>query len=591
MQYKFTQNFPKKIGEYALRQELGKLLDLLKLTKPHGDSCFRKTLTPIIRKYIIEFYQKLIIMVSEDAYYKRIFLYIPFEVIPNKSFIDQFSISDKSVLQEFITLCRESCIELLDQRDIRANLVDGDIPESGDYKLAEVVKIVHLLPIFIEKDIFTISEVLQIIQERNNDLITNNFLDVLPLLIKNHLISQEQIKNSSLEVLQHCDYLLTIDRGFNKYETLSPVLKLFKNIDLQINNIGKQLEKERSNMTQKRFAWKTEAFEDSFRKKIAQKIVKNPNDLYEIFTYVGNTQPLSIHQVHTICSVIEILFDGSKFRTTLESGIMDMIFHFMNQYIVSTCDNVQNRVKILFHKMYWLGYCNHDTLNQHKVPFIDLFHKPVNHLLEKEALNLLDTINEDPLISAYIHPVIVMYGSAVKGYSLHTTDHDYALFLKPGVTMPMAKNIQDRLKTILGNNDTPLLFMLSDANDKEFIILDTLKKGFGDSTMSHVICNGYWYGELDQCRKLQRTILSLYYSPTNKMYGKYSARYIWLNELERDILQFRLLHRGYYQLYAREPYYISEYSELMTNMDGNTVFYDIGYRRLAFQLFIQHVFI
>ncbi len=67
-----------------------------------------------------------------------------------------------------------------------------------------------------------------------------------------------------------------------------------------------------------------------------------------------------------------------------------------------------------------------------------------------------------------------------------------------------------------------------------------------------------------------------------------NARTIWLQEIERDLLQYRLMHKGY--AHAR-PEVSSFNSEHSSDIDSNSSFWDAGYRQVASQLFVNKVFL
>lgn len=60
-----------------------------------------------------------------------------------------------------------------------------------------------------------------------------------------------------------------------------------------------------------------------------------------------------------------------------------------------------------------------------------------------------------------------------------------------------------------------------------------------------------------------------------------------IERLESDLLQYRLLHKGYQRFYPRYNSVAKNYPEI----DGNCPFYDDGYRRIATELYAKYVFI
>jgi hypothetical protein len=102
----------------------------------------------------------------------------------------------------------------------------------------------------------------------------------------------------------------------------------------------------------------------------------------------------------------------------------------------------------------------------------------------------------------------------------------------------------------------------------------------GNSSYAHVLFGGAWFGDLELVKELHAKLLTPYLFTENK-----SLREVCLRELERDNLQYRLLHKGYDYLFPAGK-------RLQTNyIDAHCAFYDSGYRMLATKLFLKKVFL
>jgi hypothetical protein len=84
-------------------------------------------------------------------------------------------------------------------------------------------------------------------------------------------------------------------------------------------------------------------------------------------------------------------------------------------------------------------------------------------------------------------------------------------------------------------------------------------------------------------RELHEKLLAEYLRPKTGTSHK-----SFLEELERDILQYRLLHRGYARYFAEQG---GLRRDCENEMDTQSAFWDSGYRRLATTLFIKKVFL
>ena len=60
-----------------------------------------------------------------------------------------------------------------------------------------------------------------------------------------------------------------------------------------------------------------------------------------------------------------------------------------------------------------------------------------------------------------------------------------------------------------------------------------------------------------------------------------------LDRLESDLLQYRLLHKGFSRFTGKKKFMTELYSE----MDGDCPFYDDEYRRIATMLYAKYVLI
>lgn len=103
----------------------------------------------------------------------------------------------------------------------------------------------------------------------------------------------------------------------------------------------------------------------------------------------------------------------------------------------------------------------------------------------------------------------------------------------------------------------------------------------------HFILNGAWISYGIEQAQIQRNVLNQYSRlPQND--DEEPTRRALLIRLERDMLQYRLLHSGYRKV---NP---SHKKPTPTNgnlIDWSSDFWDPGYRRVASQLFLSRVFL
>jgi len=103
-----------------------------------------------------------------------------------------------------------------------------------------------------------------------------------------------------------------------------------------------------------------------------------------------------------------------------------------------------------------------------------------------------------------------------------------------------------------------------------------------------VLLEGAWCGKKEAIKELYEKLLPGFLHSQDKKIADIDARKIWMKELERDTLQYRLLHKGYARLNVEQGGIKTKNGN---DIDKNSMFWDSGYRRLATKLFITKVFL
>lgn len=125
---------------------------------------------------------------------------------------------------------------------------------------------------------------------------------------------------------------------------------------------------------------------------------------------------------------------------------------------------------------------------------------------------------------------------------------------------------------------------LRDSDFDVFKLRDLEKRttmAAGSPNTAHIYFNALWLGgeEVDNLAGV-----ALKYAM--KYFGK-ADRHLSIERLENDLLQYRLLHKGFRRFYGEYATITGEYTE----MDGNCAFYDERYRKIATELYAKYVFI
>lgn len=584
----FTDHFLLTSEKYRTRKEICELFSSLSLLQ-----FYRQDLRQVVLDHspeVISLYEKLIILLTVDTYATRLILYFPFELIPDTNLIQSSTDDLRRVFLEFTKAYQTCFIKSLKQPDIRANFVDGDIPETWTNPLPRVIKAVHLIPILIEKGIYTVHEVLDIIACYDDGYIVQSFIDTLPLLIYRGYITSEVLQSSPVREIRESMYLFSSETTHIKPAARHNLAQSITHMRNQINMTLKRLEHEKFLITQKRFTWKVETLKMSLYREAAHKI-------YYLHEY-GQTRLMDFISfgdtdddiVMVRCLLLQICIDRPEYRKYIDTDHESLVL-FVASCVQHANPEIQKLACTLHHKLVWLGYASREELSNKRISYTDLF----THSLRSEPMpiinQMLDSIISDEILIRYIIPTVVVYGSSVKQYSVTTTDYDCALFIKPGITNEDLLSIQSKIGSIMNQyNIEPLLFLLRET-ECGFDIIDNNIPGFGDSIMPHVFFHGLWHGDYEVITNFQKKLFYGYHNNHDRMYGEYTAKYLWQSELERDILQYRLLHRGYHQLYPAQSLFINVPEHIVRDIDGDTAFWDEGYRRLACKLFLEYVFL
>lgn len=109
----------------------------------------------------------------------------------------------------------------------------------------------------------------------------------------------------------------------------------------------------------------------------------------------------------------------------------------------------------------------------------------------------------------------------------------------------------------------------------------------GDSSLPHPLL-GAWCGDRGAIEELYKKLMPGYLYSKGKTIDGEAARHLWLKQMEHNTLQYRLMHKGYQRFFPEQGGIHTAHSD---EIDGDSTFYDSGYRRLATKLFLDRVFL
>jgi len=435
--------YPKLIEELAIRRKLRSQLD--QITGPIDWST----------DFSDELYQSLCELLANDANH-RFILYCPFDLIPTADSYRRYHTS----LDDFAELYLHSWRKLLTVHDVRANFVDGDVPdiELDERPMDRVVQAAYIAPILLQKGLLSNLQLYALYNQ--DEVLINSFKDAL---------SQRQT-----------------DALRNTH-----------------------------NVSDKRAKW----LRWDRRRQIIKKFERS---LYERYK-----------------NKLAELFQNPELRDDVIS-VLCRLYH-ANVIPKEQLDELGVFVPSLSGPFY-----------QNLAP------------ISKDLLAWQELLVHPELIDI-IYPVHIVYGSRLKGYGGIGSDVDRAVFVKPGVT---DRNLVDRLLfKHLGH--VAKYWLVEDEFGLHVNDFPKAEALVGNSTDAHVLFGGAWEGDRDTISILSDKLLRPY------AVADTSVRKVLAEEMERDLLQYRLLHRGY------EKYYIT----------SGPTFMDAGYRMMASRIYASHVYV
>lgn len=116
-------------------------------------------------------YNLLADFLEADSLHRRIILYLPFELLPHKSF----------ALKRFVETYRNYWYQSLSTCDVAENFIDGDVLEEElrTEPLERVVKAAHLIPHLLEKKLIFMSEICELIVDNPDSVLEKGIWEAL----------------------------------------------------------------------------------------------------------------------------------------------------------------------------------------------------------------------------------------------------------------------------------------------------------------------------------------------------------------------------------------------------------------------------
>lgn len=545
----------------------------------------------VTEEELARFYTQLCEYIESDEAHARLVLYFPFELLPVKKSEGVSALLNESA-ERFINTYKTAWENQLNFHEVRANFSDGDVLEQellrGDHP--RVVKATHLIPSLIERGILSFQEIIEYAENSSDPLVKEGVLDAFEIVFDRQLASTkelDELKNSKDTTLKNGYNLLRAHQAEikehteNVHESFSSIAN---DLEMQLHNIATY---EPEHSTPARTAW--------LRKEAIQKALSNTAKRVEATLEAGANLP----EPETLTPVsIRACIDALRQASLTDATIYRKHLHWLekvenNEHDADTTDALSK----LYAHLHATQVIEDTELDLHEVaipklagPFSENL-KPIEPFL-KEISQMSKSIENDPYLGERVYPVTLVFGSQLKGYGTKNADADVAVFIRPGVDRNERTELEHGLSKIFAHEKIggkAVLFWI-DKTDEGLKVHNWSAEANSDGKSSwiHVLLGAAWEGDKNSILELHQELLTNYFYDPNTMLEGKPTRDRWLEEMERDTLQYRLLHKGFERYYPINSPMDTSHGDAI---DGQSAFYDPRYRRIATELYLSRIFL
>lgn len=540
-------------------------------------------------KKLSEFYDRLADYLERDPANTRLVLYFPLELLT-----PPLAAPHSPELNTHITRCNDAYQKAWEAQlgfhEVRANFVDGDVLEEElrQRDHPRVVKATHLIPGLVARGIITVAEAIGHAESSEDQLLKDGVLDACEVMVDKSLMTAddiERLRQSSDPYLRSgANFLPT--PGVNA-QSDAPEPRPFAAVESELNERLKNIAAAPEDSTPARTAWlRTDAREKTittYARELAAGIAAGhppppPHTLSPevILASVEALRQASLQdpEVYTRHRVWLDAVEQTGQADGLNDALTKLYAHLNAAGVISTEELAQRGVRI----------------PKLTGPFSENL-KPIEPFL-RDVKRMSAAIERDSYLEKYVYPATLVFGSQLKGYGTQNADADVAVFVRPGTDRTERAQIEQRLSVVFNHEKIggkAVLFWL-DATETGLTVHDWPERAASDGNSSwvHVLFGAAWEGKRDSIRELRHKLLTTYfYDPGTELEGK-PTRERWFEEMERDTLQYRLLHKGFGRYYPIKSPMDTPHGDAI---DGKSAFYDPRYRRIATELYLSRVFL
>ena len=574
-------DFQKQIAD---QQSLLHAIQTVCTALPFGTTLAQAVDTQLVTHTVAtDLLNRLSAYVHTGGAYGRIIFYLPMELTSPIVTTDAALLEASNCFQQSY---RRAWEHLALQHDVRANFVDGDVLEieKRTQDPVRVVKATHLIPGLIQSGHMTFGDVLQYAADTDDMLFTKGVYEASAVLLDLKLITKGEVallsQSSSLQ--EHYHRLMQLDFSKAPEESVSEA-SILATLDAAVMEVQSL---ELPGITPNRKKWLQEV---AFEEAISQAGAKLSTIIQTVATFPTPSG--------TPCVTLRAYVDAVR-RCTLQAQTLTLQHRQWLQAVTNHTSNkaLLDSVTKLYLHANTAGILSAEILQEEQIR-TPVLQGPFSKNLENftprvsEFETMAAQIAEDVYLSDLVYPVVILLGSQLKGYGISNADADAAVFVRPGVVKSDLPELAERLKKIFAHErigGSAIMFWLEKSVGLLVVRENTQTTDAPPlPTWTHVLMGGAWVGERNDIQLLQHALLTPYlFNPTEVHEGK-PVRERWLEEMERDSILYRLLHKGFARYYPAQSPMDTVHGAAI---DGTTAFYDPQFRRIATELFLTRVF-
>ncbi len=581
---------PQLVKEAQARRELNALLAAAfqKVADPNLDFSKAVELGVLSNAEVNLIYQKLATFMRANQHHSRLILYLPAQVLPDMTGVTHSS----AEARQFAGVLQDAWLKQLQDREPRASYIDGDILEAGLGAPEMIRKAGHLLPELLRRGILQSSEVLMILEMSDEPELVKSILEGATVAHDQAYISYRDWQK----------FMLLSSTKMGLAESLRPAktratvaqfdfVKTIADLEAQFAENSAYTQSISSGRAQWEKAAKMEKAIEQAAAEYSQQVIKKQLKLPAVF---------AINQVLGIKTVLKIGESLAKIELCVAKSFAELQLKDLWQIWQSADASATTKDAIHTTLSHWkkLGVIEQAVVEKFGVIVPDLAQAmPID--VEKSlvteyqfATESAKKIAQHPVLAQYLFPVVIMVGSRVKGQAGLSTDYDGGLVFKPNTPWEKRTEILAILR-----KDIPEFALIE--KPLEFWLSQT-ESGYGLKAAPvemhtvvrpdqiHFFLNSLWIGQSAVVEKIRGNFMKKYLDLSRFGAEKTTVSRELYRQLEMDMTQYRIMHKGYRKFYPSAKGAAPAHAELI---DWESDYWDPGFKQVATQLFLSRVFL